>query len=171
MDAIEAIITRKSVRNFADKEVEEDKVELLLKAAMAAPSAVNKQPWKFVVVSNKDKIEDIKKAMPFGKYNAPLIIIPCINDLATIPLPHDLANCDLSAATENILIMSNAIGLGAVWCAIYPSKGQIKKIRKVLDLGATLSPFSCIFIGYPSENDKSKVKDKYKESNIIAIKS
>ena len=166
METIEAIMTRKSVRSFAEKEVEEEKIETLLKAAMAAPSGVNKQPWKFVVVKNKQKIEEIKKAMPFGKYNAPLIIVPCINDLATIPLPHDLANCDLSAATENILLAAHALGLGAVWCAIYPGKGQIKTMRKVLNQGATISPFSCIYIGYPSENDKSKVKNKYKESNV-----
>ena len=169
MDAIEAILTRKSVRNFASKEVEQEKIDILLKAAMAAPSAVNKQPWKFVVIKNKEKIEDVKKAMPFGKYNAPLIIIPCINDPATFPLPHDLANCDLSAATENILLAAHALSLGAVWCAIYPSKNQIKKIKKVLNLSAGLSPFSCIFIGYPSEDDKSKVKDKYKENNIQII--
>lgn len=169
MDAIESILTRKSVRNFINKEVEQEKIDTLLKAAMSAPSAVNKQPWKFVVVKNKDKIEEVKKAMPFGKYNAPLVIVPCINDLATIPLPHDLANCDLSAATENILLAAHALGLGAVWCAIYPSKNQIKKMRKVLELGISLSPFSCIFIGYPSEDDKSKVKDKFKESNIVII--
>lgn len=169
MDTIEAILTRKSVRSFEEKEVEQDKIDTLLKSAMSAPSAVNKQPWKFVVIKNKDKIEDIKKAMPFGKYNAPLIIVPCINDVATFPLPHDLANCDLSAASENILLAAHALGLGAVWCAIYPNKGQIKKIKNVLNLGFGLSPFSCIYIGYPSINDKSKIKDKYKESNIQII--
>ena len=169
MDAVEAILTRKSVRNFAPNEVEEEKIQLLLKAAMSAPSAINKQPWKFVIIKNKDKIEDIKTAMPFGKYNAPLVIVPCINDLAAIPFAHDLANCDLSAATENILLMAHSLDLGAVWCAIYPNKEQIKKMRKVLDLGINLSPFSCIFIGYPSKDDKSEVKDKYKENNIIRI--
>lgn len=169
MDAVDVILTRKSVRSFEDKEVEQEKIDLLLKAAMSAPSAVNKQPWKFVVIKNKEKIEEIKKAMPFGKYNAPLIIVPCINDVATIPLPHDLANCDLSAATENILLMAHALELGAVWCAVYPSKNQIKKIKKVLELGIGLSPFSCIYIGYPSKDDKSKVKDKYKTSNIQII--
>jgi len=169
MEAIDAIMTRKSVRSFANKEVEEEKIDTLLKAGMAAPSGVNKQPWKFIVVKNKEKIEEIKKAMPFGKYDAPLIIVPCINDAATFPLPHDLANCDLSAASENILLAAHALGLGAVWCAIYPSKGQIKKMRKILNQGAMISPFSCIYIGYPSESDKSKVKDKYKKSNIEII--
>ena len=169
MDAIETILTRKSVRNFANKEIEEEKIDLLMKAAMASPSAVNKQPWKFIVIKNAEKREEIKKAMPFGKYDAPVIIIPCINDLALFPLPHELGNCDLSAASENILLMAHALGLGAVWCAIYPNKGQIKKIRKILNQGTNISPFSCIFVGYPSENNKSQVKDKYKEKNIEII--
>ena len=167
MEAIKAIMTRKSVRNFDNREVEDEKITTLLKAAMASPSAVNKQPWKFVVIKNKEKLEEVRAAMPFGKYNAPLIIVPCIDDLTIFPLQHELGNCDLSAASENILLAAHALGLGAVWCAIYPNKGQIKKMRKVLDLGPTVSPFSCIFIGYPSKDDKSKVKDKYKENNII----
>ena len=67
MDNKEMILTRKSVRNFSDKEVEEEKIELLLKAAMAAPSAMNKQPWKFVVVKSKEKMDAVRGAMPFGK--------------------------------------------------------------------------------------------------------
>ena len=169
MDNKEMILTRKSVRNFSDKEIEEEKIELLLKAAMAAPSAMNKQPWKFVVVKSKEKMDAVRGAMPFGKYNSTLIIIPCIDDLAAIPLKKELATCDLAAATENILLMAHSLGLGAVWCAIYPNKSQIKNMRKVLSLSLTTSPFSCIHIGYPVEDDKSKVKDKYKENNIIRL--
>ena len=169
METIEAILTRKSVRKFEDKEVEQDKIDILLKAAMAAPSGVNLQPWKFLVIKDKDKKEAVKKILPFGKYDSPLIIIPCVKDLSTIPFNHDLAYCDLSAATENILLTAHDLGLGAVWCAIYPSKNHIKEMRKALEQGPTISPFSCIFIGYPSLDDKSKVKDKYKEKNVQVI--
>ena len=169
MDNIETILTRKSVRDFASKEVEKEKIDLLLKGAMASPSAMNRQPWKFVVVTNKEKIEEIKKAMPFGKHNAPLIIVPCIDEIAASLLNKGLAACDLAASSENILLMAHSLSLGAVWCAIYPNKMQIKKMRKVLGLSPTLSPFSCIYIGYPSDSDKSKVKDKFKEKNIIRI--
>ena len=166
MDAISNILTRKSVRNFSDKEIEQDKIDKLLQAAMAAPSGVNMQPWKFIVVKTKENKDKIIKEMPFGKYISPIIIIPCVKDMKTIPLNHDLAYCDLSAATENILLMAHALELGAVWCAIYPSKARIKAIRKALNLPITLSPFSAIYIGYPSEDDKSQVKNKFKESNI-----
>ena len=167
MDALENILTRKSVRQFADQEIEEDKIDTLLKAAMSAPSGVNKQPWKFIVVKSKENREKVIKEMPFGKYNSPVIIIPCVRDLATVPLNHDLAYCDLSAATENILLAAHALGLGAVWCAIYPSKQRIKNIKKALGLSVGLSPFSAIYIGYPSKDDKSKIKDKYKEDMAI----
>ena len=166
METIEAILSRKSVRQFADKEIEEDKINTLLKAAMAAPSGINLQPWKFIVIKDKDKKEAVKKVLPFGKYDSPIIIVPCVKDLSTIPFNHDLAYCDVSAATENILLAAHDLGLGAVWCAIYPNKKHVKEMRKVLEQGLTISPFSCIFIGYPSENDKSKVKDKFKENNV-----
>ena len=136
---------------------------------MAAPSGVNLQPWKFIVIKDKDTKEAVKKVLPFGKYDSPIIIIPCVKDLSTIPFNHDLAYCDVSAATENILLAAHDLGLGAVWCAIFPNKKHIKEMRKALNQGLTISPFSCIFVGYPAENDKSKVKDKFKESNVQII--
>ncbi len=169
MNTIDAILSRKSVRNFSSQEIEEEKINLLLKAAMAAPSAVNKQPWKFVVAKKKDKKEEIKSVMRFGKYDSPIIIIPCVKETSTIPTMHDLAYCDLGAATENILLAAHELGLGAVWCAIYPNKKHIKQIRKILDLGALTSPFAAIYVGYPSDDDKSKVRDKFDEKNIVTI--
>lgn len=166
MDAIENILTRKSVRQFDSKEIEQEKIDLLLKAAMASPSGVNKQPWKFIVVKSEENKKKVIDNMPFGKYSSPIIIITCVRDLETVPFNHDLAYCDLSSASENILLMANALGLGSVWCAIYPHKGRIKAIKKALGLPLGISPFSAIYVGYPSEDDKSQVKDKYKERNI-----
>ena len=166
MDAVENILTRKSVRQFEDKEIEQDKIDYLLKAAMASPSGVNKQPWKFIVIKSEENKKKVIDKMPYGKYRSPIIIVPCVRDLETVPLHHDLAYCDLSSATENILLMAHALGLGAVWCAIYPSKSRSKVIRKALGLPIGISPFSAIYVGYPSQNDKSQVKDKFKERNI-----
>ncbi|MBP5694325.1 MAG: nitroreductase family protein [Bacilli bacterium] len=169
MDALDAILTRKSVRKFKEAEIEEEKIDLLLKAAMAAPSGVNKQPWKFVVVKSEEAKAKVIDAMPFGKYKSPIIIIPCVRDLEVVPMMHDLAYCDLGAATENILLAAHALELGAVWCAIYPSKSRVKDIKKALNLGVGISPYSAIYIGYPAEDDKSQVKDKFKERNIEII--
>ena len=103
MEAIDAILTRKSVRSFSDREIEDEKIELLMKAAMAAPSAMNKQPWEFYVAKSEESKNAIFKAMPFGKYQPKIIIIPCIRDIDRIPVAPDFACCDLGAACQNIL--------------------------------------------------------------------
>ena len=82
---------------------------------------------------------------------------------------HDLAYCDLGAATENILLAAHSLGLGAVWCAVYPSKKRVKDIAKAINAGVGISPYSAIYIGYPAEDDKSQVKDKFKERNVEII--
>ena len=169
METIEAIKTRKSVRSFSTKEIEEEKIETLMRAAMSAPSAVNRQPWRFYVIKNEEKRKELIKTVQFGKYQSPIIIIPCIKEVATIPFNHDLAVCDLSAATENILLAAHDMGLGAVWCAIFPNKSNIKAVAKVLDAPLGISPFCAIYVGYPSENDNSKVKDKYNEKAVKVI--
>ena len=169
MDAIENILSRKSVRNFKDQEIDDQTLDTLMKAAMAAPSAVNKQPWVFYVCKSEEVKEKIRKVMPFGKYICPVIIIPCVKEINSIPLAHDLVYCDLSAATENILLAAHALGLGAVWCAVYPNKGLIKSIAKAIGCKIGETPFSSIYLGYPSDDDKSKVKDKYTEKNIKIV--
>lgn len=169
METLVSIYTRKSVRLFLEKEIEEDKIEALMKSAMAAPSAMNRQPWHFVIVKSKENKEKVISHMPFGKYNSPIIIIPCIKELKTIPFNTGLANCDLSAATENILLAAHAMGLGAVWCAIYPSKARAKEIKKALKLPMGLTPFCAIYVGYPDPNDKGKVKDKFQTKNITTL--
>ena len=169
MDAIENIMSRKSVRSFSDKPIEEEKIEALMKAAMSAPSAMNRQPWEFYVVKSEEKKQAVIDAMPFGKYKSPIIIIPCTKEINGIPLAHDLMYCDLGAATENILLAAHALGLGAVWCAIYPGKEKIKNIKKAIGAPIGVNPYSAIYVGYPSEEDKSKVKDKYSDKNVKVI--
>ena len=169
MDAQELILTRKSVRSFKDTPIEDEKIELLMKAAMAAPSAVNRQPWEFYVVKSEEMKKEVNKVIPFGKYKSPIIVIPCIKESASIPLAHDLVNCDLGAASENILLMAHALGLGAVWCAVYPNKLTTKGLKKAINIPAGLTPFSAIYVGYPSDDDKSKVKDKYDTKKVRTI--
>ena len=169
MEAIEAILTRKSVRKFLDKEIEPEKLDLLMKAAMSAPSAINKQPWCFYIVKSEEKKAEVNKYVTFGKYDSPVIIIPCTNDLHAIPLAHDLMYCDLGAATQNILLAAHDLGLGAVWCAVYPRKENMKKIAKAIGAPIGVLPYAALYVGYPSEDDTSKVKDKYKEKNVKII--
>ena len=166
MNTLEAIFTRKSVRSFDSKEIEDEKIETLLKAAMSAPSAMNKQPWEFVVCKSEESRQKVISKMPFGKYKSPLIIIPCIKDSASVLVAKDLSNCDLGAASENILLAAHELGLGAVWCAIYPTKLLMNSIQKVLELPKGIIPFSALYIGYPSKDDKSVIKDKYDKKKV-----
>ena len=169
METLQAIQTRKSVRDFLDKPIEEEKIEILMKAAMSAPSAMNTQPWEFVIVESEEKKEAVRKAMPFGKYKSAIIVIPCVKEVSTVPIQHDLAYCDLGAASENILLAAHDLGLGGVWCAVYPSKLLIKAVKKAADIPAGLTPFSALYIGYPSDKDKSKVKDKYNPKRVRRV--
>ena len=169
MEAIENILTRKSVRSFSNEKVSEEDITTLLKAGMSAPSAVNKQPWSFYVVTNEDKLQAMRDAMPFGKYECPLIIVPCVKEDECLPQRHDLAYCDLGAVTENILLAAHALGLGAVWCAAYPDEDRIESIQKALGIKKGETPFSTIYIGHPSKDDNSQIKDKYKEDRIRRV--
>ena len=168
MNTLECIKQRKSVRSFTDKSVSEEDIKLLMEAGMSAPTGMNRQPWEFYIAKSNESKEKIRKAMPYGKYKSDVIIITCIKERQTLPFEgHDLAYCDLSAATENILLEATELGLGSVWCAIYPHKKLQEEIKKVLDLPRGITPFSAIYIGY--EEGSSKPKDKFKEENYKII--
>ena len=169
METIETILTRKSVRSFENKHIEDEKIETLMKAAMAAPSGVNCQPWEFYVCKSEEVKKEVKKCIPFGQYNADIVIITCIKEAKTFALMRDLAHCDLSAATENILLAAHDMGLGGVWCAVYPDKLRMKAVKKALKLPIGITPFSAIYLGYPAKNDKSKVKEKYDNKKVRII--
>ena len=169
METFENLFSRRSVRKFDNREIEDEKIELMMKAAMAAPSAINRQPWFFYVVKDNEAKKKIIDAMPFGKYDSPIIIVPCVNDLNRIPTQGDLAYCDLGAATENILLAANDLGLGAVWCAVYPTKMRMKAIKKTMYMPRNLTPYSAVYVGYPSKEDKGQVKDKYDTKKVRTI--
>ncbi len=169
MDTIEAIMTRSSVRSYTDQKVEQEKIETMLKAGMAAPTAVNRQPWRFVVVDDKDILnqfpEYVKGAGMAPK--APLAIVAC--GVPSESVAGDLSQFwiqDLSAATENILLAAHAMGLGAVWCGVYPDvNGRVEGIQKLVNLPSEIVPLSIIVIGYP--DSEPHVKDKWMESKVF----
>lgn len=161
------IMTRTSVRSYQDKPVEEDKIDKLLHAGMAAPSAVNKQPWHFVVVRNKATLEAISEATPNAGMakDAPLAIVVC-GDMSNEKedLVREFWSQDASAATENILLAAHGMGLGAVWTGTYPDKKRCEAISRLLDLPAHIIPFCTIVIGYPK--GEATPKDKWKPENV-----
>ena len=155
------ILSRTSVRAYQDKAVEKDKVERLLRAGMAAPTAVNKQPWYFVVVAEKKLLAALAETnaqADFAK-DAPLAIVVCGDMTKAIEgAGRDFWVQDCAAATENILLTAHAMGLGAVWTGAYPLEKRSSEMSKVLKLPETMVPLSMIVIGYPKGETKAKNK-------------
>lgn len=152
MDIIDTIYERRSIRKYQEKMVEKEKLEILLKAAMAAPSAMNMKPWEFVVTTNPEIIQEIQSSLMFGKYNAPAAIVVCGN---TSFFKKTLASKfwvqDCSAATENILLAAVSLGLGTVWLGVHPIHNFKKRISEILSLPNNVEPLNVIYVGYPAE--------------------
>ncbi|MFH0914882.1 MAG: nitroreductase family protein [bacterium] len=149
---MEAILTRRSIRRYTDKPVSDDLVTELLRAAMAAPSAQNQQPWQFVVVRDKDLLEGLAAAQPYAGMtrDAQVAVVIC-GDLRREKSPGFWVQ-DCAAATENLLIAANAAGLGAVWTGTYPREERVANVRALLDLPDHIIPFAVVPIGYPAEH-------------------
>ena len=165
--AYQTILSRTSVRAYTDQKVEKDKIEKLLRAAMAAPTAVNKQPWHFVVIEDKHVLEQIAEEIPTAKMaaRAPLAITVCGDmEKALDGEGRDFWIQDASAATENLLLAAHAMGLGAVWTSVYPIKDKVEATRALLKLPETIVPLGTIVIGYPKETPQPK--DKWKPENV-----
>lgn len=139
----------------------------MLRAAMAAPTAMNKQPWHFVVVDQRDLLDALADANPYAKMikKAPLAIVVCGDTEKMIEGGgRDFWIQDASAATENMLLAAHAMGLGAVWTGAYPSEERCQAIGKALSLSSNLIPLNMVVIGYPAEHPQPKAK--FKEENI-----
>ena len=165
--AIENIFARKSVRAYTSQPIEKEKVDLLVKAAMAAPTAVNKQPWAFVVVDDRKVLDKLAAELPYAKMTAqaPLAIVVCGDLSKALNGEKDRYwMLDCSAASENLLLAAESMGLGAVWTAVYPENDRIAKVRSVLSLPDHIIPFNLIPVGYPQHREESK--DKFKTENI-----
>ena len=164
--AIETIMTRTSIRQYKDQPVEQEKIDIMLKAAMAAPTAVNLQPWHFIVIDDKKTIDMLSGRQPT---NAPLLIAVCGDtDKTVMPdgkgkLP-DFWVQDVSAAIENLLLAAHAQGLGAVWTGVYPIMERTAEVANVLNCPSNIIPVAVVRVGYPDESPQPK--NKFKEENI-----
>ncbi len=161
------IMTRASVRSYQDKPVEDEKIEKLLRAGMAAPSAVNRQPWHFIVVRDKATLKTIAEATPNARMaaDAPLAIVVCGDmDKEEDDPVREFWSQDASAATENILLAAHGMGLGAVWTGTFPDGKRCEAVSEILKLPKHIIPFCTIVIGYP--NGETAPKDKWKPENV-----
>ena len=162
--AINNIMTRTSIRKYTNEPVSKADIETILRAGMAAPTAVNKQPWHFVAVTDKAKLAELSGRRGMIK-EAGVAIVVCGNlDKALQGPAQAFWIQDCSAATENILLAANALGLGAVWTGCYPIEDRVAEVSKVLKLPETIVPLCVIAIGHPAEQPTPK--DKWKPKNI-----
>lgn len=163
---VETILTRTSIRIYEDRPIEQGKIDTLLRAGMSAPTACDQRPWHFVVVDDREILEKIAQASPYSGMaaSAPLAIVVCGN------MEKAQGGCgaywtqDVSAATENILLAAHAMGLGAVWCGIYPDTERAKALGSLLSLPSNMVAFNIIVIGYPAEHPTPK--NKYTDDNV-----
>ena len=162
-----AIFHRVSIRKYEDRPVEQEKIELMLRAAMQAPSATNQQPWEYYVVTNKEVIQKLSKVTPFTKCSAaaPVVFVPCYRNGLRAQM---FANIDMSASVENLLLEADELGLGAVWRGISPMKLWMKAVGKILGLPKNLNAFCLIACGYPAESRAQQVR--YDEARVHYIK-
>jgi len=151
MDAMQAILGRRSIRRYTPKPVPEEVVAELLHAAMAAPSAGNEQPWHFIVLRDRNILDAIPNFHPYSAMvkHASVAIVVC-GDLSREKFKGFWVQ-DCSAATENLLLAATAKGLGAVWTALYPMEDRVSGMRKLLGLPEQIIPLSLIPLGYPDE--------------------
>ena len=161
------IFHRTSIRKYQDKPVESDKIELILKAAMAAPSAKNQQPWEFYVVTNKEKLVELSGTSPYAGFvkDAPLVFVACYRTHCDIP---QYAQIDMSASVENILLEADSLGLGAVWIGIAPIEERMEAVRKALEIPDSLQAFAIISCGYPEKVENQK--DRFEKERIHYIR-
>lgn len=160
-ETIKTIMNRKSVRAYKDEPISKEKLELIVKAGMAAPTAVDKRPWEFIVITDKAMLKKLSDVLPYAKMTekaAAAIIVAGDLDRQNGGRESDYWVMDCSAATENILLAVESLGLGAVWTAVYPNKDRLDPVRKLLKIPSTIVPLNVIPIGVPTGAEKPKDK-------------
>lgn len=160
-ELIQTIFSRRSIRKYTSEPVSEDDIKTLLEAAMAAPSANNSQPWRFVVVTRREILDALAEAHPYGKMlaQATLCVAVCGDPAASAYWEQDC-----SAATENLLLAATALGLGAVWLGVHPREDRVAAVRRVLGIPANIAPLCLLSIGHPAEHKEPRTQ--YDEAKV-----
>ncbi|HQO38091.1 MAG TPA: nitroreductase family protein [Candidatus Omnitrophota bacterium] len=166
-DALSVIHSRKSVRHYTGEPATRNEIVTLIKAGMAAPSAVNKQPWQFIAVTDPATLSKLAEKLPYTKMivKAGACIVVC-GDMskALSGVERDFWVQDCSAASQNILLAAESMGLGAVWSGMYPLQERVEHVRAVLGLPDTVIPLNVIAVGHPAGVEKPQ--NKFNEANI-----
>jgi nitroreductase len=164
MEILEGIITRRSIRKYTDQKINNDQVQLLIKAGMYAPSARNQQPWHFMVIDNCELMNKITEVHPYATMltKAQLAILVCGDETLELSAGYWVVDC--SAATQNILLAAHGMGLGAVWLGLHPREERKQAIRDLFKLPGHIQPLSLISVGYPDE--VKELPERFKPERI-----
>ena len=152
-DALSIIMSRSSVRAFKSDAIQSELWDTLLRAAMAAPSAVNCQPWEFVAIRDRGMLEAFAAALPYAKMAAEAggALVACALPEKAFQGSREFAVIDTSLACENFLLAAASLGLGAVWTALYPEADREASARRILGIPDSVIPLAFIPIGYPAD--------------------
>jgi nitroreductase len=158
MNTLEAIHTRRSIRKYLNQPVPAELIQKLLAAGMQAPSARNQQPWHFVVIDDKAILAEIPKFMPNAAMagEAPLAILVCAD--LSLELSEGYWMVDCAASVENMLLAAHDLGLGAVWCGVYPREGRMAGLRQLVGLPKNVNAHSLIVLGYAAEKIPAEIR-------------
>ncbi len=161
-----SIFTRRSVRKFIDKEVEQEKIISLLKAGMQAPSSMNQQPWEFIIVKDKEtkvKLSEFKQGGKLVELSNTAIIDLGNEHIMKAPV---MWQQDLGCCAQNIMLEAVNQGLGSVWLGCAPHEDRMNKIIELFNLPEGVKPYCVLAIGYPLEEDANKFVDRFDESKV-----
>ncbi len=168
MELEEVLLTRRSIRKFKNELVSAELIEKLLYFAMCAPSACNRRPWEFYVIQNEEILAKVKKTTLFSNKNAPLAIVVAGNIHKALPLHlKDYWIEDCSSAITHILLEATNLGLGSLWCGVYPEDRAVKRLRKTLNLEEHIVPLGIVLLGYPDESHEPRSQYDLKKVHYI----
>jgi nitroreductase len=158
------VLSRRSVRKYTTEPVTDEHVERLLRAAMAAPSAGDQRPWQFVVVRDRATLAAITEVHPYARmlHEAPLAIVVCGDTELEKWLQFWEQDC--AAATENLLVEAEALGLGAVWLGVHPLTERVEGLRRLLDAPGHVVPFAVVAVGHPAQ--RKPPSDRYDPARV-----
>lgn len=164
MNIIDLIVSRRSIRKYTDEKIKPEILTEIIRTAMYAPSAVNKRPWHFIVIDDRDKMDKIMEVHPYSRMlkTASHAVLVC----GDLNLQHDtgywLADC--GAATQNLLLAAHGSGLGSCWIGIYPREKRMTDMKSIFNLPDYVNAFALVSLGYPDE--KKEIPDRYEENKI-----
>ncbi len=165
VESIDLIYRRRSIRKFTEQPLSEEQIETLLKAGMAAPSAMNAQPWEFIVITDPEILDKFRNALMFAKQNYTAVICVCGSSrYQKSKMGSRFWVQDCSAATQNILLAATALGLGSVWIGVHPVVIFERQIRDILNIPVDVTPLNLIGLGYPAEQKEPRTQ--YEEERV-----